>query len=238
MSQLNSTVRTSAIIVGAGRSTRMGGVSKLFVEIGGRTVLERSIAAFADTGRIDSIVVVAREEDLARIEGFELSSKVLAVIPGGNERHDSVRSGLEYLKSQKISEDSIVMIHDAARCLVDKELIERVGKAAREYMAAAPVLKISDTVKHVTDDGFISGTTPRDKLRLIQTPQAFKFSLIWSAHQARTNDASDDCILVEKIQPVKVVDGSSSNIKITTQHDIKLVEFLLHSGHESSHFSV
>ncbi len=216
----------AAIIVAAGRGRRMGADRpKPFLPLGGRTVLARAVAAFASHPRIAAIVVPVADLDGARVALGDLAGRV-RLVAGGAERQDSVRRGLEALGAS-----DIILVHDAARPLVPAWLIDAVIDAAAAHGAAVPGLAISDTVKRVAPDGAITGTVPRDDLRLAQTPQGFRAGILRAAYDAAALSAArgtDDAGLVEACGgAVRLIPGSSRNIKITLPEDLALAEALL-----------
>jgi len=214
-----------AVIVAAGSGTRMGGADKLFAEVGGQPLLAYSVAAFQDCAAIDRIVLVLAEANLER--GRELAkrhgfTKVSAVCPGGPRRQDSVRLGLE-----ELSRCDYVAVHDGARPLVTPELIERGLEAAQETGAAAPALPVADTVKEAGSDGIVLRTLERSRLWAVQTPQVFRYELLLRAHRDVTADVTDDSAMVEALgAPVRLFEGSRTNVKVTTVEDLSVVEAL------------
>ena len=218
--------KVGAVIVGAGQSERMGGVDKLFVNAGGRPLLARVIDLFQECNLVDEIVVVLGEGNLDR--GRKLAdeygwSKVSRLCPGGDRRQDSVRKGLK-----KLTDCQWVVIHDGARPLLGTELIERGLVEARRSDAAVAAVPVKDTIKIASPDGFVRDTPRRDSLWSVQTPQVFRYDLIWRAHEEISEDVSDDAMMVEKLgHRVKLYMGSYDNIKITTPEDLALAELML-----------
>jgi 2-C-methyl-D-erythritol 4-phosphate cytidylyltransferase len=215
-----------AIVAAAGRSERMGGRDKLFVVVGGRPLLAHTLSAFDVCRGVDRVVLVLSPENMERGRklvaeaGF---SKVVTVCQGGERRQDSVCNGLEALASCQW-----VVVHDGARPLVTVELIERGLEAAKETGAAIAALPIGDTVKEVEPPDLIGRTLSRGRLWAAQTPQVFRYDILREAHQRAQGEATDDAALVEELgHQVKVFEGSSRNIKVTTAADLGLVEALL-----------
>jgi 2-C-methyl-D-erythritol 4-phosphate cytidylyltransferase len=219
---------TTAIIVAAGRSDRMGGEDKIFAQLMGRPLLAWTLRAFKACTAIDNIVVVAAESSYDRIDTlvreWRFDPKVTAVVTGGNHRQDSVRAGLEACPSAKI-----VAIHDGARPLVTPEIIERGVQLAREARAAVCAIPARDTVKQVAAGTHVVETTPnRDLLWLAQTPQCFERSLLVEAHAKATGATTDDAALVEALGvQVMLYEGAWSNLKVTTPEDLIVAEALL-----------
>jgi 2-C-methyl-D-erythritol 4-phosphate cytidylyltransferase len=214
---------SAAIIVAAGASRRMQGLDKLWTPLAGRIVLARTIDIFEASALIESIVLVSSSERLADVctlcnnEGWR---KIVAIVPGGARRQDSVRAGLDAVTPTT----QWVMIHDAARPLVTPAIIEAGLKAAQEHQAAIAAVPVKDTIKLV-QEGRITATLDRSQLWTIQTPQVFSFPLIHRAHHGLMADVTDDATLIEQLgHPVAIFPGAYTNIKITTQEDLLLAE--------------
>jgi 2-C-methyl-D-erythritol 4-phosphate cytidylyltransferase len=204
------------VLVAAGAGRRLG-APKALLELSGRTLVARAAAAFA--GFRDRVVVL-RPEDLDRVE-LEGWKKVA----GGARRRDSVEHGLRALDPST----GLVLVHDAARPLVGRELVGRVLAAAARARAVVPVVPVVDTVKRV-ENGRVVATLDRASLVLVQTPQAFETALLRRAFEATSADATDDAALVEALgEPVLAVEGDPRNVKITTPADLAVAEALLGS---------
>lgn len=217
-----------AVVVAAGGSTRMRGTDKLFVSIAGRLLLAHALGRLQESPIVERIVLVVsranleRGRELVRDEGFE---KVRAVCEGGRRRQDSVRLGLEALSAAGGCD--WVLVQDGARLLVECNIAEGL-EAARETGAAVPVVPIADTVKEVGEDGSVSRTVDRARLRAAQTPQVFLYELLVRAHREVKGDVTDDAAMVEAIGvPVRLFAGSTLNLKVTTVEDLRLAEGLL-----------
>lgn len=215
-----------AIILGAGNGTRMKSEkSKLLLEIGSKTVIERSVDAFLSVSDIDEIIVVARAQDID-IYSELLTDERISFVIGGATRQQSVKNAVE-----TVDDAHLIIIHDGARPLIKCEDIEKTIRAAEEFSAAAVGVYVKDTIKIVDKQGFVESTPDRSTLFAVQTPQIFDFDLYKSAMQKADEqglDFTDDCQLVELCGgKVKMVEGSYSNIKITTPDDIALAENLL-----------
>lgn len=215
-----------ALIVAAGRGTRFGGaLPKQYLPLGGVTVLRHAVAAFAAHPRIAGVQVVIREEDRGMFEAAMAGLAILPAVPGGAERQDSVRLGLEALAPH---DPALVLIHDGARPFPDAGLIDRVIDGLDHAPAAIPVLPLGDTIKRV-EDGRISDTVDRSLLWRAQTPQGFHFQAILAAHRAAAGHVlTDDSAVFEAagIAPL-VVPGSEDNLKVTTPQDLEAAERLL-----------
>ena len=223
------------VIVAAGRGVRarQGGADavepKQFRLVGGVPLLLRSIRPFAQHPRVGPIVVVLPPEFAAAPPEWlraELSDRLL-VAAGGDERQHSVANGLAALPRGP----SLVLVHDAVRPFVSRELIDRVLAVAARGAAAVPGLPLSDTVKETDTAGLVVRTVPRERLVAVQTPQAFPRAMLETAHQRAKGEpglaATDDAALCERLgHPVRIVAGSARNLKITTAEDFALAEAL------------
>ena len=211
----------SAIIVAAGLGSRLGGLKKQFLEIGGKTVLRRSVEKFIQIGICD-IVISTRTEDIDFVERMFLGFKnTVRVVSGGKTRQQSVKNAFDIC-----DKDGVVLIHDAARPFVETAHIVAVMRAAEEMGAAALGVFSTETVKYV-ENNLITKTIDRKNVCLIQTPQAFSKEIYRQSLKISAKDHTDDCQLVEKAgYDIKIVEGSKNNIKITTIDDLKYAEFL------------
>lgn len=201
--------------------TRLGAARpKAFVEVGGRTLLERSVCAARDSGVVDQVVVIVPAE---LVDDVRAQLPEVTVVAGGAERSDSVRAGLA-----AAGEDArLVLVHDAARALVPPELFVRVVDAlAAGAAAVVPGIPVVDTLKRVDDDGRVRATPDRSELRAVQTPQGFTAEVLRRAHRSE-GDATDDAGLVEALGvDVLVVRGEELAFKVTTPLDLRLAESL------------
>jgi len=215
-----------AILVAAGRGERMhAGRPKAFLTLGGQTLLLKVALAFEAAPSVGAIVVVAPplEVDAARA-ALAGVAKLRDVVAGGPRRQDSV---LEGLKRVPDGFGGVVLVHDAARPLVETALIEAVARAARESGAAIPVLELVDTIKRMRD-GRVRETVDRSELAAAQTPQGFRFGLLVRAYEAAFRDQvtlTDEAMAVERVgEAVVAVPGSARNRKITTPEDLAWAE--------------
>ncbi len=214
---------TVAVVLAAGSGTRMGhSKNKMFIRIGRFSVLERSFAAFEQSGCFDRIVIVYRAEDKNETEAAakRMLTTPFTLVEGGSERQFSVGNALRAVQGA-----DIVAVHDGARCFVTPEIIRACVEKARETGAAAAGTKTRDTIK-VTDGGLITETLDRSRLVNIQTPQAFRFNILKRAHETAEADGflgTDESSLVERLGiPVGFVEAGGGNIKITTREDVML----------------
>lgn len=217
----------TAIILGAGSGTRMKSEkSKLLLEINGRTVIERTVAAFSKIKQIDEIIVVCRENDLESFKSVLSGYDNITYCFGGSTRQQSVMNAVE-----TISECELLMIHDGARPLITEKEIADTIKSAAENGAAAVGVPVKDTIKVVDKNMQIVDTPDRSTLISIRTPQIFSFDIYTKAVELakqQGKDFTDDCQLVENYgKPVFTVIGDYGNIKITTPEDIPLAQSIL-----------
>lgn len=224
----------AVILPAAGRSTRFGDPNrkKVEAELDGRAVWLRAADAFVGRADVRQVVVALAPEDREQFmakHGAVVAFMGLAVVDGGPERFDTIELALAAVDPAC----EFVAIHDAARPCVPGPVIDAVFAAAREHGAAVPGLAVVDTLKRVGPDRRVIETVPRAGLYGVQTPQAFRRELLVRAYAARARDGSgpaitDDAQLVEAIDhPCVVVEGSATNLKITTRADLRLAEAIL-----------
>lgn len=217
------------VIVAAGSARRMG-FDKLSYLLDGKPVLVRAILAFEQVPQVEEIVVVTREdrlEDVAALCHDSGAKKVSAVVCGGKTRTESALAGVMALKK----DCHLTAVHDGARPLVSKELIEAcINKASVQY-AAIPVLKSTDTLREVDEKGTLIGTCDRDRVVRVQTPQVFQTELIKGALSdavMRGLEFTDDATAVERLGVrIQTAEGEEENLKLTTPQDIALAEEIL-----------
>jgi len=221
----------AAVIVAAGKGTRMGpNIDKLFLPVAGRPVIAHTWECFDRFPAIGHIVVVVR--DGMQNAFLEIAEQIRTTKPftfaiGGAERQDSVWNGLSALPR----ETTIVAIHDGARPCTSAETIRETLAAAAETGAAVAAQKITDTIKESTADGHIARSVDRSRLWSVQTPQVFRVAVIRKALAevaARKLAITDDTAACELIgQPVRLVESTAPNPKVTTRADLPLIELLL-----------
>lgn len=222
----------AAVIAAAGQGKRMGGgTPKQFLPLKGKPVLAWTLLAFQKVSEIRSIVLVCPEGDedfcqreIVRPYGLD---KVHRILPGGQERQESVYRGLRAVDSGC----GLVAIHDGARPLVTAALISRTVAEARRHGAAVVAVPVKDTVKIAGASEMISETPDRRTLWAAQTPQVFLRELALSAHRRALEEGflgTDDSALVERLgHPVKLVIGEPENLKITAPLDLLVAEAIL-----------
>ena len=222
----------TAIVLAAGTGKRMNAnVHKQYLEVAGKPVLYYALKAFEESEVSEIILVTgAGEEPYCRREiiekyGFQ---KIKAVVAGGKERYHSVYQGLLAAEGA-----DYVLIHDGARPFVDKMMIRRCMEAVEKYQACVVGMPVKDTIKIVDEEQFARETPDRNSIWQVQTPQTFSYSLVKEAYRKmlEQEDAAitDDAMVVERMTavPVKLIEGSYRNIKITTQEDLLIMEAYL-----------
>lgn len=219
-----SEMKTTAIIVAAGRGTRAGGeVPKQWQQLHGRPVASHAIDVFVTHQRITDVIVVMHPDDVAA--GIVPHPGTHQIVLGGATRKASVMAGLNAVTAR----NDLVLIHDAARPLVTPAIIDRVLDALATHEGAAPAVAVSDTLWR-GQDGIVTGLQDRDALFRAQTPQGFHREPLIAAHQANTDDATDDVAVARAAGlNVAIVLGDENNIKITTPSDFARAEKLMGS---------
>ena len=233
--------KSTAIVLAAGQGKRMGTkVQKQFLDLCGKPVLWYSLQAFETSAWVDEMILVTGEdlisyckEEIVEKYGFR---KVKAVVAGGTERYHSVYQGLQAISDV---EQRIVFIHDGARPFLTEEMIERAYKETLEHGACVVGMPVKDTIKIADENGFIRETPKRSLVWQIQTPQVFDAELIVPTYRqviereqellAKGVQITDDAMVVETMcaHPVKLVQGSYENMKLTTPEDLKVAEAFL-----------
>ena len=219
-------VHTVALIVAAGRGSRFGGASpKQYVELAGKPVLRHSLEAFARHPKVGAVRVVIHDDDRALYDAASAGLSTLAPVTGGATRQESVLRGLESLQAMK---PAVVLIHDAARPLVDAALIDRMLAALAAAPGAIPALSVADTVKRAAN-GQVVETLDRRSLWRAQTPQAFRYRDIMAAHLAAAGrELTDDAGVAEAAGlVVALVEGAEENFKVTTETDLRRAQQIL-----------
>ena len=217
---------TAALILAAGRGTRLGGdIPKQYLDLAGQPVLRHSIIAFARHKAVDFVRVVIHEDDRRAYERAAAGLGLLAPVQGGSDRQESVRLGLESLAELAPER---VLIHDGARPLVDAATISRSLDALAAVPGAIAAVPLADTLKRDAA-GLAQGGIDRTGLWRAQTPQAFDFAKILAAHRAAAGAGlTDDAAVAERAGlAVRLVPGSEDNIKVTTRDDLLRAERLL-----------
>jgi 2-C-methyl-D-erythritol 4-phosphate cytidylyltransferase len=228
-------MRMVAVVLGGGVGQRLGaGLPKQLLTLGGTTLIERCVAAFEAAPGVDEILVVMARGYTGQVEALLGSRyrKVAAVIEGGLTRPESTRVALAAIALREAG-DPGVLLHDAARPLVDQRIIADCVAALAEHDAAGVAVPASDTMV-VTENGVMQSMPRRETLHRCQTPQCFRLSVITRAHELAAADPAysptDDCGVVMRYLPdvpVHIVPGSERNIKVTYPQDLAVAEALL-----------
>lgn len=218
---------TSAIIVAAGSSRRMG-FNKLLAPLDGVPVLRRTLGQFQDCPDVGEIIVVGGDEVREAVAGWRAElPKLVQVISGGAERHLSVWAGLQTCAA----ESDVVAVHDGARPLIHTTQITRCIEAARKLQAVACARPMTETIKRVDGEGRITESLDRTGVWVMETPQVFKRDLLIRAYEAVIRDhalVTDEVSAVQHLgEAVSVVENTSPNPKITFPADLTLTEKFL-----------
>jgi 2-C-methyl-D-erythritol 4-phosphate cytidylyltransferase len=226
-------VTIGVVIAAAGAGTRLGaGRPKALLPLGGEPLLRHSLRALLGHPLIGPIAAAVPDPAEVSAALGEMDRRV-RLVRGGRTRQESVRAALESLP-----ETDLVLVHDAARPFVDRGLVDAVIEAALRHGAAVPVVPVADTLKRLAPGGVVERTLERGDLVLAQTPQGFRGDLLRRAHAAAARageEGTDDAVLVERLgEPVAVVEGFATNLKITSRDDLALAEAILRSRREGA----
>jgi 2-C-methyl-D-erythritol 4-phosphate cytidylyltransferase len=220
---------TTAIIVAAGKSERMGaGTDKAFLSLGNKPVVAWSLLAFERCPDVDRIVLVVRKDQQvaakAVVKMFGIS-KLQAIVPGGNKRQESVQAGLAACDV----DTRFVLVHDGARPCVTSDVISEVAKLVKRVPAVTVGRRMTDAVKRVEKGSTVSATEDRDKLWAVQTPQAFQIKVLRAAYaKIGKTEVTDDCQAVEMSgESVRIFETRAPNFKITTVEDLQMANAIL-----------
>jgi len=221
-----------AMVVAAGKGTRMGtSVYKQFLKLNDKEVIAHTLEKFQSCDGVDEIIIVTGKDTIPFMEKEVVEkyhfNKVIQVIAGGAQRQDSVYNGLCAVNHAA----DIIVVHDGVRPFVTKEDIQRTIEEALVSGACALGVRAKDTIKICAKDNIIVETPDRSTAWYIQTPQTFQVDILKSAFEQAKKDGflgSDEAVLVERMAiPVRVVEGSYNNIKITTKEDLYIGEVFL-----------
>ena len=219
-----------AVVPAGGTGTRMGGiVPKQFLELDGKPILYYTLKTLQDCGIISELILVVpeKEYDNACTDWLGKPEIVTKVVVGGEKRQDSVYNGFCELSPQT----EIVLVHDGVRPFLSHQMIRESVDAAREYGAAITAIPVNDTIKKVDDSGLVSKTVDREGLWRVQTPQVFRYELLQEAFKKANSEkfyGTDEGTLIEHLgKPIKVIEGSEQNIKITRPEDLRLSEIFI-----------
>ena len=219
-----------ALILAAGIGSRMNNdTPKQFMLINGKPLLFYSLSTFNNHDQIDEVYVVTNIENLSTVRGIIRDNnlkKVRDIIIGGKTRQESVYNGLKGIPN--VASDDIILIHDSARPLVTKEIIDRNIDACLVYNAVNTVIPVTDSL--VKSEG--NESVDRNKVLAVQTPQTFRYDLILKAHEEALKEnitnAGDDASLVSRLNVnIKQVQGNKLNFKVTTMEDLIILKAIL-----------
>lgn len=226
--------KVGAVVLAGGQGRRMhSAVQKQYMMLAGRPLITYALEAF-EKSSVDEIVLVVGAGEIEYVQETILAGKgfqkITAVTEGGKERYHSVYEGLK-----KLEKCDYVLIHDGARPLISKDIIERAIAGAAAYEACVVGMPVKDTIKISDEDGYAAATPDRSRLWQIQTPQAFSYKLVRRAYdeimadESRQIGITDDAMVVESRtdRKVRLIEGSYKNLKVTTPEDIILAEALL-----------
>lgn len=232
-----------ALVLAAGKGTRLGGdENKVFRAVGGRSILERSVDVFVKCSDIDHIVIVADEDEIHRVNCMieeSFPGEPIYVVKGGSSRQESALSGLLSIERLFVSLATsdpvrrIVLIHDAARCFLPRELVtDLIDTIRNHYVGVAPAIAVTDTIRLTDERGdTITQTLPRRRLVAMQTPQGADFDIMLKAALVAKEEGAlvtDDLELLTRIgYPVRLVQGDDRNLKITTPRDLIIAEAMV-----------
>lgn len=227
--------KSIALIPAAGVGKRMGAsINKQYLQLNDMPIVARTISVFEQSNLIDAIYLVIPEEEIAYCQehiiyafGFR---KIVAIVPGGKERQNSVMNGLQAMYDH-VSIDDIVLIHDGVRPLITENLLRESIRIAAIQDGVVVAVPVKDTIKTV-QDGIVTNTPQREKLWQAQTPQSFRYGKILQAHllaEAEDFSGTDDSSLIERMGgKVHIIEGDYRNIKITTPEDLTLAASFLY----------
>ena len=220
-------MNVAALIVAAGRGVRAGGaVPKQYAAVAGEPLIRHTVRAFLGHRAVDGVLVAIHPDDGEAYRAATAGLDLMAPVPGGASRQESVLNGLEKLAE---SAPEKVLIHDGARPFVDGAMIDRVLAALDDHAGAVAALAVHDTLKRQDPDGRVAETVDRAGLWRAQTPQGFRFADILEAHrQARGLELTDDAAVAEQAGlSVALVPGSEDNFKVTSADDLKRARNIL-----------
>ncbi len=226
--------KSIALIPAAGMGKRMGAsINKQYLQLDGMPIVARTISVFEKSPMIDAIYLVIPADEIPYCRQHVIEAgkfqKVVAIIPGGKERQNSVLNGLNAMR-EYASDNDVVLIHDGVRPLVTEDMLIESITTASLHDGALVAVPVKDTIKTVKD-GIVSDTPTRESLWHAQTPQSFRFGKIHAAHLSAEADGfsgTDDASVVERNGgKVHIVMGDYRNIKITTPEDLIMAEAFL-----------
>ncbi|QQK78570.1 2-C-methyl-D-erythritol 4-phosphate cytidylyltransferase [Salicibibacter cibi] len=229
----------TVIIPAAGQGKRMNaGANKQFLNLQAVPLIVRTLQIFENDEACEAMIVVANKDEMIEMKRLFTDyglRKVTALVPGGQERQESVYAGLLELNQP----EGVVLVHDGARPFVRPEEIRRLVAEVGETQGAVLATKVKDTIKKGSREQMVTETLAREELWSVQTPQAFPHKLLKKAHDVAKKKAfagTDDASLVEHIGgKIRIVPGNEENIKLTTPYDIGIAEVILKKREEDQH---
>lgn len=219
--------KTAAIIVAGGTGNRMNSdIPKQFINLCGKEIICHTVNTFINCGFIDKIVIVCHKDYINHCQNLFKDINNISFVTGGSTRQESVYNGLK-----EVTDCSYVLVHDAVRCLVTVEEIQKLYDTLHQKGSCTLAVKVKDTIKMADNDNTVTATVPRENLWQIQTPQAFLTSELTKAHELALKtsfNGTDDCSLMENAKKsITLVEGSYENIKITTPSDLEIAKVFL-----------
>ena len=221
----------SALIVAAGKGERFGGrIKKQFIEIAGRPIFLHSVDPFYKSKEVDEIIIIVPDDELGPVtkvvKRAHLVKKMIKIVPGGESRQDSVNNGLKVMDERA----EYVLIHDGVRPFITVREVDRIANEVKENNAVIYCIPVRDTIV-AEKENHVNEYVDREKIRFVQTPQAFKTGLIKKAFKHAYENGykgTDESSVVKYFgEKVKLLPGSFENIKITTREDLTLAKILL-----------
>ncbi len=215
------------VILAAGQGKRFGlSYNKLFYPLDNKPLIYFLIKKLHSLSRLNQIIITAQKKDIpylrTLIKQYQFK-KVISIVAGGKERINSVYHTLDWIKKNIPAKNLYIALHDGARFNVSEHLINRLIDNIKQYPGIIPVLKISDTIKTIKKS-FVKNTIPRDNVYQVQTPQLFKFDILYTSYQKAMRDkfkATDDASILENYNiPIKTIEGEIKNSKLTYKEDI------------------
>jgi 2-C-methyl-D-erythritol 4-phosphate cytidylyltransferase len=213
----------------AGSGQRMGaGYNKLFLQLDHKPIIIHTLLVFEEDPACIGVILAVKPDERYEIQSmldqFGIS-KIKTIVDGGTERQYSVAACIE-----AHAEDGIVLVHDAARPFLNRSVIANLVRKATEFGAAIAAVQPKDTMKIATD-GVVEKTVDREKLWIVQTPQAFRYDVLKEASESANRTGflgTDEAMLVERLgHPVQIVESTYENVKMTTQEDLAFGEIIL-----------
>ena len=219
------------VVVAAGRSSRMDGIDKIGAKIGGRPLLDWTLATFAGCARIERIVVVTAAERVDEVRAARWLPARATIVAGGTRRQESVAAGVDAIRAGVAADNRIVLVHDGARPAASGALVERVIDAVDAHGAALPVLPVVETLKRIRGSE-VAGTIDRQGLALAQTPQGVRLDILRLAYEryppSGRETFTDEAALLEACTiPIHVVPGDVDNLKVTVPTDLQRAAVIL-----------